>query len=129
MLSHFLLLSLNALLVILQKYPIQCGASDCNGCQAGGTSCYDFNEYGAPGVYACKGTFSGGMESTSAKALCSDGYDICRATRAKDLGMAPSMCNNIPNTEVYFAQETSNNNVGQCYAQYGPGTVKLSSII
>ena len=72
-------------------------------------------------IYACRGTFSGGMEDNSTKSLCNvnDGFHICEdAIEAVYHGLTYSVCNNtFPFGEVYFIQETSNG-YGLCYSQY-----------
>lgn len=93
--------------------------TDCNGCSAGGSDggvdCYDLGN----AIYACRGTFSGGMEDESTTSICNtdDGFHICQdAIEASYHGLTYSDCSNsISQDEVYFLQETSAGNA-LCYS-------------
>ena len=69
-------------------------------------------------MYACDGTFSGGMEDSSTEAICNidDGYHVCRsAIEAYKDGLTYSACSSLPGDSMYFAQETSNAEAA-CYS-------------
>lgn len=95
--------------------------TDCHGCAGGGVDdgedCYDFIN---TSVYACRGTFTGGMEDETTESICNKngGYAVCSsAYEASFHGLTAELCNSIPSDEIYFAQETSNDE-GECYTDY-----------
>ena len=98
--------------------------TDCNGCANGGSDggvdCHDLGI----DIYACRGTFSNGMEDTSTTSICNTnkGYHICYdATEAASFGLTASLCSSLPSDELYFTQETG---VGgaTCYTELGGRT-------
>lgn len=94
--------------------------TDCNGCSGdgtdGGIDCYDMGI----NVYACRGTFSNGMEDSSTLSICNtdQGYNVCRSARdAASSGLTSTLCGNLPGDELYFSQETSPGS-GKCYTDH-----------
>ena len=86
-----------------------------------GTDCW----YLSGDVYACRGTFNGGMEDSSTESLCNVAgwYHVCRsAIEAKKDGLTYSACLNLPGDSIYFAQETSSG--AQCYSDRTDGLNK-----
>ena len=102
-----------------------CYNGQCNGCSAGGTeggvNCYNLINDGT--IYACRGTFSGGMNDSSAKSICGDGYHICSsANETSYLGLTEGLCGStITSYEVYLTEETSDGS-NKCDSVYGDST-------
>ena len=86
---------------------------------ADGQDCYQLTN-DTDNIYACRGTFSGGMEDNSTSDICADGYHVCsNATEAVDFGLTASQCSGIiADGEIFFSRETSDGGFN-CHSQYG----------
>jgi len=87
--------------------------SECGGCSSGGlangNNCYKLTD--DDNVFACRGTFTNGMNDQSAIDICNaaDGYHICEsASEAQQLGLTAAQCSSVGNNEMYFSKESSN---------------------
>ena len=109
---------------LIVTYILECNnkfkTSDCNGCSSGGNdngaNCYDLGI----NIYACRGTFSNGMEDSSTISICNSnqGYHVCTdAAEAASVGLTNTICDSLPTDELYFTQETSAGSA-QCYTDY-----------
>ena len=85
------------------------------GCTAGGIDGTDYFDLVTDGVYACRGTFSGGLSDFSAQSICSAGYEVCPSTaRMQTLGLTEAICGSIPNESEFYASAVSSNGGAMC---------------
>ena len=77
----------------------------CYGCSNPDLGCHNMTGDGY--VFACKGTFSGGMAGTEASSICSDTYQLCNNLDAYKRGLTESQCSSLPSNEIYFTNDTA----------------------
>jgi hypothetical protein len=88
-------------------------------------------------IYACAGTFVGGIQSTSTTSnstagdLCGSGYHVCRsASEASRLGLTPSLCQyitgNTPN--IFYGTGESSAGFTQCTTEYGAAAIGFNDV-
>ena len=85
--------------------------------------CYTYTVYGGGckvnskgtrlnnAIYACRGEFTGGIESSSAQGVCDSDYQICSRSEVNTY-ITYDTCANLPtgNNQFFAAKESSNGN-------------------